>query len=210
MTATIFLDVIFFVHVFFSFAQIWPGLRDTSSDFPSSTLSSKDSGVSTLSNKKSKNSFLDNSSDLGPELRERPSGEVKAPRPITIASSNLTSAPNLLVIKGSKVTGKPRMPEPEHEELHVNRIHVSSPSVTNSVYMNVPKHPEYVNYAADSKHQYVNVPETSQPSTPKRKPFSEFYSIFSSKHMGLERKCSFENCSKKYKVFFNPFSRQKS
>ena len=159
-------------------------MRDTSSDFPSSTLSSKDSGVSTLSNKKSKNSFLENNSDLGPELRERPSGEVKAPRPITIAApSNVTSAPNLLGIKGSKVTGKPRMPEPEEtEELHVNRIHVSSPSVTNSVYMNVPKHPEYVNYAADSKQQYVNVPETSQPSTPKRKP-SDFYLIFSSKHM---------------------------
>ena len=155
-------------------------MRDTSSDFPSSTLSSKDSGVSTLSNKKSKNSFESeveaegSSPGPGPELRER-SGPP-APRPVTIAApgTSVTSAPNLLVLNRAKA--KPRMPDPE-PELHVNRIHVSSapvpaPSATNSVYMNVPKHPEYVNYA-DSKHQYVNVPETNQPSTPKRKPSIE-------------------------------------
>ena len=149
-------------------------MRDTSSDFPSSTLSSKDSGVSTLSNKKSKNSFESQESAAAqPELRER-SG-APGPRPLTIAApgSSVTSAPSLLNAGGlNKVTGKPRMPDPE-PELHVNRIHVSSPpapatSATNSVYMNVPKHPEYVNYV-DSKHQYVNVPETNQPSTPKRK-----------------------------------------
>ena len=166
-------------------------MRDTSADFPSSTLSSKDSGVSTLSNKKSKNH--ENLTE-STELRGR-SGPV-APRPITIAAgsfSGVTSAPNLLSpavlnqltvpnATGSKIvsvkTNKPRMPDPEpepqgdpQEDLHVNRIHVSSPptpSVTNSVYMNVPKHPEYVNFS-DSKHQYVNVPDSTQTSNIKRK-----------------------------------------
>ena len=141
--------------------------------------------MSTLSNKKSKNSFESSEGEGSPpssgkpELRDRTG--PPAPRPVTIAApaaTSVTSAPNLLVLnKVNKVTGKPRMPDPEPEtELHVNRIHVSgtgpvAPGVTNSVYMNVPKHPEYVNYA-DSKHPYVNVPaETNQPSTPKRKPF---------------------------------------
>ena len=172
MTAMIFalISVHVFIFVSFYFAQIWPGLRDTSSDFPSSTLSSKDSGVSTLSNKKSKNSFESEEEGSGPELRERTG--PPAPRPVTIAApvTSVTSAPNLLVLNRTKA--KPRMPDPE-PELHVNRIHVTSapaPAHTNSVYMNVPKHPEYVNYA-DSKHQYVNVPESNQPSTPKRKPY---------------------------------------
>ena len=47
------------------------------------------------------------------------------------------------------------------------RIHVSSPAVPpavmNSVYMNIPKHPEYVNFT-DTKHQYVNVSTESQSS----------------------------------------------
>ena len=154
-------------------------MRDTSVDFPSSTLSSKDSGVSTLSNKKSNNSY-----DLeSPEMREKTG--PSPPRPITIATSFpcVTSAPNLLSASvldhqatapppppsGQKVN-KPRMPEPDYpgeEECHVARIHVSSPAVPpaviNSVYMNIPKHPEYVNFA-DTKHQYVNVSAESQSS----------------------------------------------
>ena len=152
-------------------------MRDTSVDFPSSTLSSKDSGVSTLSNKKSNNSY-----DLeSPEMREKTG--PSPPRPITIATSFpcVTSAPNLL--SGSVLdhqspppppqsykVNKPRMPEPDYpgeDESHVARIHVSSPAapsaVLNSVYMNIPKHPEYVNFA-DTKHQYVNVSAESQSS----------------------------------------------
>ena len=70
-------------------------------------------------------------------------------------------------------------PAPEPDQDHVNRIHVSSPpspmssSVTNSVYMNVPKHPEYVNFT-DSKHQYVNVPDTVSQHSNRRKIFG-FY-----------------------------------
>ena len=147
-------------------------MRDTSVDFPSSTLSSKDSGVSTLSNKKSNNSY-----DMeSPEMREK-SGP-SPPRPVTIATSFacVTSAPNLLsaTVKeqpaGNKVN-KPRMPEPhslgEAGDCHVARIHVSCPppppAATNSVYMNIPKHPEYVNFT-DTKHQYVNVTTESQSS----------------------------------------------
>ena len=139
-------------------------MRDTSSEFPSSTLSSKDSGVSTLSKSKP-------STDSSPEMREK-TGARSPPRPITIAAG-VTSAPNLLSLS---VINKPRMPDPcdNETELHVNRIHVtcapptSVPTVTNSVYMNVPKHPEYVNFS-DNKHQYVNVPDTTQPSNNKRK-----------------------------------------
>ena len=137
-------------------------MRDTSSEFPSSTLSSKDSGVSTLSKSKP-------STDSSPEMREKTG--PSPPRPITIAAG-VTSAPNLLSLS---VINKPRMPEPcdTDTELHVNRIHVtcaqaSVPTVTNSVYMNVPKHPEYVNFS-DNKHQYVNVLDTTQPSNNKRK-----------------------------------------
>ena len=157
-------------------------MRDTSVDFPSSTLSSKDSGVSTLSNKKSNNSY-----DLeAPEMREKTG--PSPPRPVTIATSFacVTSAPNLLSSSvldqqthpppppGHKVN-KPRMPEPEPEPdypqeapgCHVARIHVSSPggpsAASNSVYMNLPKHPEYVNFT-DTKHQYVNVSAESQSS----------------------------------------------
>ena len=153
-------------------------MRDTSVDFPSSTLSSKDSGVSTLSNKKSNNSY-----DLeSPEMREKTG--PSPPRPITIATSFpcVTSAPNLLSGSlldhqtpppppppGHKVN-KPRMPEPEYPEeadRHVARIHVSSPAApspaSSSVYMNIPKHPEYVNFT-DTKHQYVNVSAESQSS----------------------------------------------
>ena len=157
-------------------------MRDTSVDFPSSTLSSKDSGVSTLSNKKSTTSY-----DLeSPELREKTG--PSPPRPVTIATSFpcVTSAPNLL--SGSVMdqpkparVNKPRMPEPEspvEEECHVSRIHVSSPpaplqsSATNSVYMNIPKHPEYVNFP-DTKHQYFNVSAESQ-SSHRRKILSLF------------------------------------
>ena len=154
-------------------------MRDTSVDFPSSTLSSKDSGVSTLSNKKSNNSY-----DLeSPEMREKTG--PSPPRPVTIATSFpcVTSAPNLLSGSlldhqnppppqpppGYKVN-KPRMPEPDYQgedESHVARIHVSSPAAPsaaiNSVYMNIPKHPEYVNFT-DTKHQYVNVSSESQSS----------------------------------------------
>ena len=152
-------------------------MRDTSVDFPSSTLSSKDSGVSTLSNKKSNNSY-----DLeSPEMREKTG--PSPPRPITIATSFpcVTSAPNLLSGSGldhqspppppqSYKVNKPRMPEPDYpgeDENHVARIHVSSPAAPSatlpSVYMNIPKHPEYVNFA-DTKHQYVNVSAESQSS----------------------------------------------
>ena len=158
-------------------------MRDTSVDFPSSTLSSKDSGVSTLSNKKSSNSHHDMES---PEMRER--AGPSPPRPVTIATSFpcVTSAPNLLsgsVLEqpaGSRVN-KPRMPEPEEEEedRHVARIHVSSPpappAATNSVYMNVPKHPQYVNFT-DTKHQYVNVTTESQ-SSPRRKILSFIHTL---------------------------------
>ena len=73
------------------------------------------------------------------------------------------------------------MPDPPSEpmctELHVNRIHVSSPqAVSNSVYMNVPSHlPEYVNVPVeedpDKRHQYVNVPLESFASPSRRKHF---------------------------------------
>ena len=109
--------------------EIWPGLRDTSTDFPSSTFSSKDSGASTLSNKKSKNNC-----DFEPELREK-TGPAH-PQPVTIAASysGVNSAPKLLsaAVMMSKNTGhivKPRMPDldpaPEPDQDHVNRIHVS-------------------------------------------------------------------------------------
>jgi len=168
-------------------------LRDTSVDFPSSTLSSKDSGVSTMSNKKCDIYDIET-----PELREK--STHAQPRPVTVTASFpcVTSAPNLLApsllshppADNSKAmtghndshisrTPKPRMPDPPSEpmctELHVNRIHVSSPqAVSNSVYMNVPSHlPEYVNVPmeedVDKRHQYVNVPLESFAS-PSRQP----------------------------------------
>ena len=174
-------------------------MRDTSTDFPSSTLSSKDSGVSTLSNKKSKNNC-----DFEPELREK-TGPAH-PRPVTIAASysGVNSAPNLLSasVMMSKKTGnkivKPRMPDPapEPDQDHVNRIHVSSPpspmssSVTNSVYMNVPKHPEYVNFT-DSKHQYVNVPDTVSQHSNRRKIFGFLYLLCSRHYCNLKFLYSF-------------------
>jgi len=174
-------------------SEIWAGLRDTSVDFPSSTLSSKDSGVSTMSNKKCDIYDIET-----PELREK--STHAQPRPVTVTASFpcVTSAPNLLApsllshppADNSKAmtghndshisrTPKPRMPDPPSEpmctELHVNRIHVSSPqAVSNSVYMNVPSHlPEYVNVPmeedVDKRHQYVNVPLESFAS-PSRQP----------------------------------------
>jgi len=174
-------------------SEIWAGLRDTSVDFPSSTLSSKDSGVSTLSNKKCEAYDIET-----PELREK--STPTQPRPVTVTASfpNVISAPNLLApnllfqpsppVDNSKPmtahndshiarTPKPRMPDPpsEPDPKHVNRIHVSSPqAVSNSVYMNVPGHlPEYVNVPmeedVDKRHQYVNVPLESFAS-PSRQP----------------------------------------
>ena len=153
-----------------------------------------------MSNKKSKNNNESDTTDL--ELREKHG--PAPPRPVTIAAAyhGVTSAPNLLspAVLNQSTTGtkhvsvktsKPRMPdpEPEHEEdqqLHVNRIHVTSAPVTpavatNSVYMNVPKHPaEYVNFV-DSKHQYVNVPDnetlTSHSLNSKRKIFVYFCTL---------------------------------
>ena len=137
--------------------------------------------MSTLSNKKAKSGY----EEAEAELRDKAAVSA-APRPVTIAVSGgaVTSAPNLLAaaVTGQQRAVKPRMPDPAPEpelgpiELHVNRIHVTSaPAVpvpaAASVYMNVPKHPEYVNFH-DSKHQYVNVPD-AQPSS-KRKPFIFF------------------------------------
>ena len=141
--------------------------------------------MSTLSNKKAKSSYEEAEAAAGAELRDKAAVSA-APRPLTIAVSGgaVTSAPNLLAaaVTGQQRAVKPRMPDPAPEpelgpiELHVNRIHVTSaPAVpvpaAASVYMNVPKHPEYVNFH-DSKHQYVNVPD-AQPSS-KRKPFILF------------------------------------
>jgi hypothetical protein len=161
-------------------SEIWAGLRDTSVDFPSSTLSSKDSGVSTMSNKNRDAYDIET-----PELREK--STALQPRPVTVTASFpcVTSAPNLLAPSllsqpsppnetHISRTPKPRMPDPP-SELHVNRIHVSSPqAVSNSVYMNVPSHlPEYVNVPMeeelDKRHQYVNVPLESF-SSPSRQP----------------------------------------
>ena len=84
-------------------------MRDTSVDFPSSTLSSKDSGRSTMSSSKKspeKNSSLEKNPTLeGPELRHRAGGGAAAARPITITASSffptVTSAPNLASLNSS-------------------------------------------------------------------------------------------------------------
>ena len=82
-------------------------MRDTSVDFPSSTLSSKDSGRSTMSSSKKspeKNSSLEKEKE-GPELRHRAGGGAAAARPITITASSffptVPSAPNLASLNSS-------------------------------------------------------------------------------------------------------------
>jgi len=126
-------------------SEIWTGLRDTSVDFPSSTLSSKDSGRSTMSSSKKspeKNSSTEKQileSTERPELRQRstPGGSSAMPRPITITASSffptVTSAPNLASLNSptkkindqkrpteqkpttSRAAPRPRMPEPPSE-----------------------------------------------------------------------------------------------
>jgi len=80
-------------------SEIWTGLRDTSVDFPSSTLSSKDSGRSTMSSSKKSPEKNPGMEKERPELRQRSTPGGAAARPITITASSffptVTSAPNL-------------------------------------------------------------------------------------------------------------------
>jgi len=80
-------------------SEIWTGLRDTSVDFPSSTLSSKDSGRSTMSSSKKSPEKNPTMEKERPELRQRSTPGGAAARPITITASSffptVTSAPNL-------------------------------------------------------------------------------------------------------------------